>query len=69
MLSERTRAMLRGYAEGLNYYVARHPGVADAHIFPVNGKDLAAGFAHKLSLFMGLHKTLAALNDEQSPLV
>ncbi|MCB1173141.1 MAG: penicillin acylase family protein [Leptospiraceae bacterium] len=61
-LSPSTKDLLEGYAAGLNYYAALHPGAADGRIFPVQGIDLAAGFAHKLPLFMRLHTVVGALS-------
>lgn len=67
-LSPEARAVLEGYANGLNYYAATHPDEADGRFFLVRGQDLAAGFPHKVPLFQGLDKALKAiLNDEPLP--
>jgi len=55
------RQFLDAYAQGLNYYAARHPGEADSRFFPVTGKDIVAGFVHKLPLLMGVGKVLQDL--------
>ena len=58
------RAMLDAYASGLNMYARRHPGeVKLTHLFPVDGQDIAAGFALRSPFFFGLDETIGALND------
>lgn len=62
------RALVEAYASGLNRYAARHPEeVKLARLFPVNGEDIAAGFAVRLPFFSGIDRTLARL-VEGSPL-
>ena len=61
-----TRALLDAYAAGLNLYAARHPGEVKLHnLFPVEGKDIAAGFVLRSPFFFGLDATLGALNDDK----
>ena len=64
------RALLDGYAAGLNLYAARHPGeVRLAKLFPVNGRDVAAGFVLRSPFFFGLDSVLGALTaNEPLPL-
>jgi penicillin amidase/acyl-homoserine-lactone acylase len=52
------RKVLEAYAEGLNYYAAKHPGEADARFLPWTGKDIARQFVFKVTLFMGLTKAI-----------
>lgn len=60
------RAVLDGYASGLNRYAAAHPGeVKLARLFPVNGEDIAAGFALRLPFFFGLDRVLGPLAEGQ----
>ncbi|MBX7059848.1 MAG: penicillin acylase family protein [Leptospirales bacterium] len=65
-LSKETRAVLEGYAAGVNYYAALHPGEADGRLFPINGIDLAAGFVHKIPLFMGVNRALEAIRERSN---
>ncbi len=58
------RAVLDGYAAGLNYYAALHPGEADGRLFPVRGEDIAAGFEHKLPLMLGVPEALQLVNGD-----
>lgn len=59
------RAIMRGYADGLNHYAALHPDeVILAELFPVRGEDIAAGFMHRVPLFFGLDGALADLFAE-----
>ncbi len=56
------RALLDGYAAGLNLYAARHPGeVKLRKLFPVDGADVAVGFVLRSPFFFGLDQTLGAL--------
>ncbi|HEU0043065.1 MAG TPA: penicillin acylase family protein [Sphingomonas sp.] len=56
------RALLDGYASGLNAYARRHPGeVKLAKLFPVNGQDVATGFVVRSPFFFGLDGVLASL--------
>ncbi|GAC1345810.1 MAG: acylase [Myxococcales bacterium] len=60
-LPEDVRRVLEGYAQGLNAFAALHPAQADGRLLPVSGRDVAAGFAHKLPLLFGLSGVLRAL--------
>jgi acyl-homoserine-lactone acylase len=57
-----TRALFEAYAAGLNQYAAQHPGeVKLANLFPVNGMDVAAGFALRQPFFFGLDGVIGPL--------
>ena len=57
-----TRALFDAYATGLNQYAREHPGeVKLANLFPVNGKDIAAGFALRQPFFFGLNGVIEPL--------
>lgn len=61
-LPEDTRALFEAYAAGLNQYAAAHPGeVKLAELFPVNGMDVAAGFALRQPFFFGLDGVIGPL--------
>jgi acyl-homoserine-lactone acylase len=63
-LESGTRALLEGYAAGLNAYAASHEGEVLSHeLFPVTGEDLVAASVQKAPLFFGLERTLGALFD------
>jgi acyl-homoserine-lactone acylase len=67
-LSPATRALVEGYAQGLNQYAARHP--SELHLqglFPVNGQDIVAVFMLRSPFFFGLDKPLAALIENRLP--
>jgi acyl-homoserine-lactone acylase len=56
------RALLEGYAAGLNKYAATHPAeVKLARLFPVNGEDVATGFALRQPFFFGLSDFIGPL--------
>lgn len=61
-LQPQTKAILDGYAAGINQYAALHPHeVLNADMFPVTGKDIVAGFVHKTPLFYGVDHVLSDL--------
>ena len=57
------RAVLEGYADGVNLYAAQHPGEVAPGLLPVTGKDIAAGFVFKTPFFYGLDGELKRLSD------
>lgn len=60
-LSEEVRAVLEGYAAGLNFYAAQHEGEASPDLFPVTGRDVATLSGFFSPLFYGLGETLSGL--------
>lgn len=57
-----TRALFEAYAAGLNQYASEHPGeVKLANLFPVNGMDVATGFALRQPFFFGLDGVIGPL--------
>lgn len=57
-----TRALFEAYAAGLNQYAQEHSGeVKLANLFPVNGMDVAAGFALRQPFFFGLDGVIGPL--------
>lgn len=66
-LTPETRALLQGYADGLNYYAALHPDEVLPGLFPVSGIDLAAASVHRSPLFFGLDGVLGDLFGEMRP--
>jgi acyl-homoserine-lactone acylase len=67
-LSPETRALVEAYARGLNDYASKHPSELRLRgLFPVNGKDIVAGFVLRSPFFFGLDRPLSALIDNQPP--
>lgn len=61
-LPQDTRALFEAYAAGLNHYAAEHPDELKlANLFPVNGMDVAAGFALRQPFFFGLDGVIGPL--------
>ncbi len=59
------QAIMQGYADGLNYYAALHKDeVLLPEVFPLSGRDVAAGFIHRVPLFFGLDGALGELFAE-----
>lgn len=62
LLPADTRALFEAYATGLNDFARAHPGeVKLARLFPVNGMDVAAGFALRQPFFFGLADVIGPL--------
>lgn len=62
------RALLDGYAAGLNRYAETHPGeVRLARLFPIEGRDIARGFVLRSPFFFGLDSVLEALVKGEDP--
>ena len=60
------RALLDGYASGLNAYAEEHPEeVKLAKLFPVNGPDIARGFVLRSPFFFGLNAPIEALTQNK----
>jgi acyl-homoserine-lactone acylase len=60
------RALLDGYASGLNRYAETHPGeVRLARLFPLNGEDVATGFVVRSPFFFGLEGVLGSLAGDK----
>lgn len=64
-IDDETRALLDGYAAGLNYYAALHEEEALPGLFPISGRDMVAAAVHKSPLFFGLDETLSELFAEE----
>lgn len=60
-ISPEMHHMLDAYADGLNHFAALHQDETLPGLFPVNGRDIAAGFIHKIPLFYGLDGVLGEL--------
>ncbi|TFU06102.1 acylase [Polymorphobacter arshaanensis] len=67
-LSPDTRALVEAYAAGLNKYAVDHPEeVPMRALFPVNGRDIVAGFALRSPFFFGLDRVLGPLTTDKLP--
>ncbi len=60
-LAPKTRALLAGYAAGLNLYALDHPDTVRPGVLPITAKDVVAGFVFRSPFFYGLQDELAAL--------
>ena len=67
-LAPETRALVEGYADGLNHYAALHPDEVYPNLFPVSGQDVVAGFVHKTPFFFGVEGVIGDLFGEERPL-
>ncbi|MEM1133604.1 MAG: acylase [Pseudomonadota bacterium] len=61
-LPEDVRTLLDAYASGMNRYAETHPEeVRLSGLFPINGRDIAAGFALRSPFFFGLNNIVGPL--------
>ncbi len=61
-LSPAARAIVEGYARGLNEYARTHPSALRLRgLFPVNGQDIVAGFLLRSPFFIGLDRAIGPL--------
>lgn len=62
------RAVMDAYAAGLNHYADKHPDeVRLSKLFPVSGRDVAAGFVLRSPFFFGLDGVIKKLNEGETP--
>ena len=60
------RALLDGYASGLNHYAETHADeVTLGKLFPVNGRDVAKGFVLRSPFFFGLNGPIERLTQNK----
>ena len=64
-LAPETRTLCEAYADGINQYILDNPKEAQPGVYPVNGKDIVAGFVHKTPLFFGVHKFLQKMMEHK----
>lgn len=57
-ISPETKALCKGYTDGINQYMLEHPQEVLPGVYPVREKDIIAGFVHKTPLFFGVHNQL-----------
>ena len=66
-VADDVKALCDGYAAGINLFLQDHPERGRKKIFPVNGKDLIAGFSHRMPLMFGLDGVMKKLSKEKRP--
>ena len=64
-LKPETRAYIEAFADGINYYAALHPEETNQTLFPINGKDIVAGYMLRHLLFYGFDAPVIELFEEQ----
>ena len=64
-LKSETRAYIEAFADGINYYAALHPEETNQRLFPINGKDIVAGYMLRHLLFYGFDGPVIELFEEQ----
>ena len=64
-LKPETRAYIEAFADGINYYAALHPEKTNQRLFPINGKDIVAGYMLRHLLFYGFDAPVIELFEEQ----
>ena len=64
-ISPAAQGLLTGFADGLNYWAAKHPEQVNQNLYPITAKDLVAGFAIQHLLFYGFQKPVMELFGDQ----
>ena len=62
-IPEDVRMLCEGYAAGMNLFIEDHPKLGHKKLFPVTGKDLIAGFSHRMPLMFGLDGIIRKLSE------
>ena len=62
-LAPATRALLKGYAAGLNLWCAEQSGRCASGAAPVTEEDIVAGFVSRIPFFFGFDSSLKALYE------
>lgn len=65
-LSPDTKALLEGYAAGLNFWCAEKRGRCSSGVAPVTPQDIVAGFVARTPFFYGLEDVLTDLFERES---
>ena len=63
-LDENVRKVIEAYAAGINYWMIKNPENEYSHFFPVNEKDIVAGFAIQNLFFSGVVSSIEKLQRE-----
>ena len=63
LLDEKTKLLCEGYANGLNYFIEKHE--IKQFVYPVQGKDVAAGFMYKIPFFFDVPLFISALYSKK----
>ncbi len=66
-LSDEVIKISEAYADGINHYVSLYPEKAFKDVFPVRGKDIVAGFIHRMPLMFGLDGVLGDIASNKYP--
>ena len=56
------RNICEGYAQGINLFLKHNPKIGNKNFGSITGKDLIAGFSHRLPLMFGLDKIIKNLS-------
>jgi len=64
-IDPKVRAIIEGYADGVNLYAAQHPEQVPAGLLPLSGRDVAAGSAFRGPFFYGLDKVLKGITEKK----
>jgi len=66
-ISDDVKILCEGYAAGLNLFLEEYPEQGKKIIYPVFGKDIIAGFSHRMPLMFGLKGVMKKLSKEKRP--
>jgi acyl-homoserine-lactone acylase len=64
-ITPEARAVMEGYADGVNLYAARHPAKVPAGLLPLSGRDVAAGTNFRSPFFYGLDGVIKSITEKK----
>ncbi len=66
-IPEDIKMVCEAYASGINKYAKDNPNLAYRELFPLNGKDIIAGWMYQIPYLYGIEKTLGKLFKKEKP--
>ena len=61
------KIICEAYASGINQYANDNPNEVHKELFPLNGKDIIAGWMYQIPYLYGIEKTLSKLFKKEKP--
>ena len=66
-IPEHIKMVCEAYASGINKYAKDNPNQAYKELFPLNGKDIIAGWMYQIPYLYGIEKILGKLFKKEKP--
>ena len=66
-VSDQVKLLCDAYAEGINTYAREHKDERISALYPLNGRDVVAGWMYQLPYLYGIEKIIGKLFNEEKP--